>query len=96
MAVFRAHKVVAALPGTLTPDTVYAVRTGAGFDLYISDATGSVAHKINSSGPPAVPTFAASDFVIPSNTQGLFAEPIQMPPGSWIEVQAGAVLRQVN
>jgi hypothetical protein len=47
MSVFRVAKVISALPGTLTPDTFYAVRTGAGFDLYMSDATGSVAHAIN-------------------------------------------------
>lgn len=47
MAVFKINKVVATLPGVLTPNTVYAVRAGVGFDLYISDSTGSVAHKIN-------------------------------------------------
>ena len=51
MAIFRVDKVVAALPGTLTPSTVYAVRVGAGFDLYISDSTGSVAHKVNGEAP---------------------------------------------
>ena len=48
MSTFRIYKVVSALPGTLEPDSVYAVRTGVGFDLYISDATGTVAHKVNS------------------------------------------------
>lgn len=41
------HKVVAALPDPLVPDAVYAVRSGEGFDLYIVDSTGSVAHKVN-------------------------------------------------
>ena len=50
MTVFRIEKNIAALPGTLTADTVYAVRTGAGFDLYITDSTASVAHKVNSEG----------------------------------------------
>ena len=44
---FKVHKVVSALPGTLQPDAVYAVRVGVGFDLYIADATGTVAHKVN-------------------------------------------------
>ncbi|MDO8771932.1 MAG: phage tail protein [Burkholderiaceae bacterium] len=50
MALFKATKVVAALPGVLAADTLYAVRTGAGFDLYISDSTGGIAHALN---PPA-------------------------------------------
>lgn len=49
MGVIRFKKVIANLPAQLEPDAVYAVRTGAGFDLYISDATGSVAHGLNSS-----------------------------------------------
>jgi hypothetical protein len=48
MATFHIEKIVSALPATLAPDTVYMIRTGAGFDLYVSDATGSVAHKVNS------------------------------------------------
>jgi len=47
MGVIRFKKVIGNLPAQLEPDTVYAVRTGTGFDLYISDATGSVAHGLN-------------------------------------------------
>lgn len=43
------EKVIAALPAILTPNTVYAVRAGVGFDLYVSDTTGSIAHRINGS-----------------------------------------------
>lgn len=50
MATIRFAKVVASLPATLDPDTLYLVRAGAGFDLYCSDATGSIAHAINASG----------------------------------------------
>jgi len=50
MATLKIHKVVSLLPNPLEPNAIYAVRSGQGFDLYISDATGSVAHKINSSG----------------------------------------------
>lgn len=50
MPVMRFEKVVGALPSTLTPNTLYAVRTGAGFDLYASDATGSIAHSLNAGG----------------------------------------------
>jgi hypothetical protein len=47
MGRFRAEKVVSALPTTLAPDTIYCVRVGVGFDLYVSDSTGAVAHKVN-------------------------------------------------
>ncbi len=48
MSKIKIDKVVSVLPSTLIPDTVYAVRSGGGFDLYFSDVTGSVAHKLNS------------------------------------------------
>lgn len=44
---FSFCKVVANLPSTLEPNAIYAVRVGAGFDLYVSDMTGAVAHKLN-------------------------------------------------
>lgn len=47
-----ARKEVAALPATLTPNTIYAVRRGTGFDLYISDSTGLIAHKLNNTDDP--------------------------------------------
>ncbi len=50
MAVVRFEKVVSALPGTLTPNTLYMVRVGDGFDVYVSDSTGAVAHALNSGG----------------------------------------------
>jgi len=46
---FQSHKVVSTLPTTLTPDTIYLVRVSEGFDLYCSDATGAIAHKVNPS-----------------------------------------------
>lgn len=49
MAVFSAKKIVSVLPSPLEPDTVYLVRTGEGFDIYASDATGNVAHSLNAS-----------------------------------------------
>jgi len=47
MANFKIDKVIASLPPSLAPDTMYAVRVGTGFDLYITDNTGAIAHKIN-------------------------------------------------
>lgn len=48
MSALLVEKVVSSLPGTLAPNTVYAVRVGEGFDLYITDSTGAVAHRNNS------------------------------------------------
>jgi hypothetical protein len=64
MSKIKIDKVVANLPDPLVADTVYAVRSGTGFDLFISDATGTVAHAINPSGtfvlvgitPPSSPS----------------------------------------
>jgi hypothetical protein len=53
MATLRFAKVVSNLPGTLAPDTLYLVRTGSGFDLYVSDATGSIAYPVNAPAAPA-------------------------------------------
>lgn len=47
MSLFLAEKVISTVPENITPDTVYFVRVGVGFDLYVSDSTGTVAHKLN-------------------------------------------------
>ena len=48
MATVRFEKVVSSLPDPLEANTIYLVRVGAGFDQYVSDSTGTVAHKLNS------------------------------------------------
>lgn len=50
MATIQIAKVISTLPTTLDSNTLYAVRTGSGFDLYMTDLTGAIAYKINSSG----------------------------------------------
>lgn len=47
MAVFKVRKVISALPDPLEASCLYFVRTGAGFDLYLSNSVGTLAHKIN-------------------------------------------------
>lgn len=47
MGVIKLHKVISNLPSTLDPDALYVVRTGQGFTLYVTDATGSIAHTQN-------------------------------------------------
>lgn len=48
MASLLAHKVVSTLPGTLAASSVYFVRVGSGFDIYVTNETGTVvAYPIN-------------------------------------------------
>jgi hypothetical protein len=63
----RIDKVVAALPAPLEPNTFYAVRTGAGFDLYLTDALGQTAHKVNA--PAATPI---AHYIAPALLPGTF------------------------
>lgn len=51
---FKTSKVISALPSVIEPNTTYWVRTGLGFDLYLSDSTGGTVHKINGT-PPYIP-----------------------------------------
>jgi hypothetical protein len=51
VSAFFASKVVNALPGALVASTVYFVRVGAGFDIYVTNETGMVvAYPLNQSG----------------------------------------------
>ena len=50
MADVQFFKTVGALPATLEPDAFYAVRTGQGFSLYLTDSTGAIAHSLNLGG----------------------------------------------
>jgi len=50
MASFFTEKVVSALPAVpVTPNTIFFVRTGVGFDLYLSDSTGLIIRSLNQS-----------------------------------------------
>lgn len=49
MAQVKFHKFVAALPVTLEADSIYYVRVGAGFDIYVTNSGGTiVAYALNS------------------------------------------------
>lgn len=47
MSVLAIHKVVGDTPVPLDADSIYVVRVGTGFDLKVTDSTGSVAHSLN-------------------------------------------------
>lgn len=42
MATIKHYKVVAALPSTLAADSIYLVRVGTGFDLYVTNSSGTI------------------------------------------------------
>jgi hypothetical protein len=51
VSAFLASKVVNALPGVLVASTVYFVRIGAGFDIYVTNESGMVvAYPLNAGG----------------------------------------------
>lgn len=51
-------KVVNQLPAVLEVDSLYYVKTGSGFDLYVSNNTGTSALKINAVSPDSFESFS--------------------------------------
>ena len=52
------RKEVAVLPASLTPDTIYLVRRGLGFDFWITDNAGLLVFQLNNTQDPlASPQF---------------------------------------
>lgn len=45
--IIRFEKIVSKLPTNLEPNTIYFVRVGTGFDLYVTDMTGKIANALN-------------------------------------------------
>lgn len=45
--IIRFEKIVSRLPSELEPNTIYFVRVGTGFDLYVTDMTGKIANTLN-------------------------------------------------
>lgn len=62
-------KVISELPQSLDKDTVYLVRTGEGFDMFVTDETGNVAFQIN---PNPVPLSENESFLTVSDGFGEF------------------------
>ena len=66
MSDFKIYKEISTVPSSISSDSMYAVRTGPGFDLYLSDTTGSVAYKINSTSISSV-----EDNLVEMTSEGL-------------------------
>ena len=63
MSAVKFHKVVGSLPGTLEANSVYFVRTGAGFSIHITNDLGQVeAYNLNTDSTP-VESSAYWDFI---------------------------------
>lgn len=69
MSDFKIYKEISTVPNSISSDSMYAVRTGPGFDLYLSDTTGSVAYKINSTSISSV-----EDNLVEMTSEGLLVK----------------------
>lgn len=69
MSDFKIYKEISTVPSNISSDSMYAVRTGPGFDLYLSDTTGSVAYKINSTSISSV-----EDNLVEMTSEGLLVK----------------------
>lgn len=87
MAELRVEKVVASLPDPLEPDTIYYVRVGQGFDLYVTDATGAVAHSPNGHQQTAYDGGAAVTVLSPDDAKldGGSAATVYGPDSTYID-----------
>ena len=54
MSDLKLYKEIGSVPSNFGSDSIYAIRTGPGFDLYMTDTTGSVAYKINNTDVSSV------------------------------------------
>ena len=54
MSDLKLYKEIGSVPSNFGFDSIYAIRTGPGFDLYMTDTTGSVAYKINNTNVSSV------------------------------------------
>lgn len=88
MPVLNVEKVVSRLPDNPDPDTVYFVRAGNGFDMYVSDATGAIAHPLN-------PGEGAESSSTRALTQSLTAPPEVRDIDAW-SIEAAATSRHVS
>lgn len=49
MANFKVYKEISAIPTPYTPNAIYFIRVGKGFDLYMADSTGTGVFQLNDS-----------------------------------------------
>lgn len=88
MAQLKAHKTVIALPDPLEADSLYFVRSGAGFDLYVTNGVG----QINAYGLNVGPSWdlVEVDLGAPAIRQKLFVPVVGMTGDQRVEVLRSA------
>lgn len=69
MSDLKFYKEIGSVPEDLSSDSLYAVRTGPGFDFYLTDTTGSIAYKLNPSKVSSDP-----NNILKSTPEGLLVE----------------------
>lgn len=89
------QKVVSSLPSVLTPHTIYLVRVGHGFDLYVTDSTGQIAHKINDIKSPEWQILSTQQNLNDMKTEGRYfintTSNLNAPTTAWIYVEVERV-----
>lgn len=89
MAVIKHHKYVASLPGTLEANSIYYVRAGAGFDIYVTNSSGTiVAYPLNRSIDVWEFMPLGMKFPIDTHTTGVSAPPTDNPNYRYIKLTA--------
>jgi hypothetical protein len=68
MAELRSEKYVNSLPATLVANTIYYVKNGANFDMYITNNSGTIiAYPLNTSPIINNSTWVVVDVIVPSS-----------------------------
>lgn len=89
MAVIKHHKYVAALPSALESDSIYYVRAGAGFDIYVTNSSGTiVAYPLNRSIDVWEFMPLGMKFPIDTHTAGVSVPPTDNPNYRYIKLTA--------
>lgn len=92
MAQVKFHKFVAALPAELEADAIYYVRAGAGFDIYVTNSSGTVvAYPLNVGGA-GQGFFRTEPISATATGQTVFTVPGGYTPGAVIVSLNGATL----
>lgn len=85
------HKVVAALPSELLADAIYYVRSGTGFDIYVTNASGTiVAYPTNQKLAPVATVTGMLESTTDSTADFDFLTltvPFDVQPGAVFEAQ---------
>ena len=76
MSVIKFYKEISTLPATLVANAAYLLRTGTGFDLYVTDSTGSIAYKTNGVTVEDSLTSASATNALSANQGRLLSEKI--------------------